>query len=153
MWIPPENTDPKVFLAPTRKSIAVLGAVFPKDGRFAYMPAPIFNAETFLKFLKRLMKRRRNNRKLVVILDNARWHHARLLRPWLYQNRKKIELFFLPPYSPHLNPIERVWKLVRYDCTHNQYFKTLAEVRELVEAKFSNWTKPNSTLRKLCASN
>jgi len=153
MWIPPENIDPKVLLAPTRKSIAVLGAVFPGDGRFVNMSAPVFNAETFLGFLKRLLKRKKHNRKLVVILDNARWHHAKLLHPWLNQNRKRIELFFLPPYSPHLNPIERVWKLVRYDCTHNQYFKTLSEVKEVVENKFSNWIKPNSTLRKLCAIN
>ncbi len=153
MWIPPENTDPQILLAPTRKSIAVFGAVFPKDGRFVNMFAPVFNAETFLNFLKHLMKRRKHNRKLVMILDNARWHHAVLLRPWLHQNRKHIQLFFLPPYSPHLNPIERVWKLIRYDCTHNQYFKTLSAVKEVVEDKFSTWAKPNSTLSKLCAIN
>lgn len=151
MWIPPENTDPKMLQAPTRKSIAVFGAVFPADGRFVSMMPSVFNAETFLTFLKQLIKRRKHNRKLVVVLDNARWHHAKLLKNWLYKHRKSLLLLFLPPYSPHLNPIERVWKLVRYNCTHNRYFKNLSEVKTVVEVKFDSWLKRNEVLTKLCA--
>jgi transposase len=56
---------------------------------------------------------------MVVVLDNARWHHARALRPWLSKHRRVLRLDFLPPYSPDLNPVERVWKLTRRLCTHN----------------------------------
>lgn len=151
MWIPPENVDPTVLQAPTRKSVAVFGAVFPEGGRFASMIYPVFNAESFLCFLKMLIKRRKRGRKLIVVLDNARWHHARYIQPWLAKNKRRIELLFLPPYSPHLNPIERVWKLARYECTHNQYFKDLSEVKEIIEGKFKNWRNGHPALSKLCA--
>jgi transposase len=59
-------------------------------------------------------------------------------------------LSYLPPYSPDLNPIERVWKLTRRLCLHNRYFPTLADVSEVVESQFEHWTRPNESLRKLC---
>jgi hypothetical protein len=77
MWIPPENSDPTLLLAPTRKSISVFGAVCSADGRFSSMMSPVFNATTFLLFLKRLVKRNKSRNKIVLVLDNARWHHAR----------------------------------------------------------------------------
>ena len=86
-----------------------------------------------------------------MILDNARWHHANYLKDWLKANKNNIELVFLPPYAPHLNPIERVWKLTRYECTHNQYFENLQDLKKTVQRKFRSWGKPNRSLRKLCA--
>ena len=50
----------------------------------------------------------RSPRGMVVVLDNARYHHAKLLRPLLSAHRQHLELHFLPPYSPQLAPIERV---------------------------------------------
>jgi transposase len=47
--------------------------------------------------------------KIVVILDNARIHHAKLLEPFLSANKNRIELVFLPPYSPKFNLIEGLW--------------------------------------------
>src|ERR1019366_8958008 len=44
-----------------------------------------------------------------VFLDNARYHHAKLVREWLAQPGRRITLHFIPPYCPHLNPIERLW--------------------------------------------
>ena len=55
-----------------------------------------------------------------------------------------------PPYSPDLNPIERVWKLTRRRGLHNRYFATLEEVIVAVETEFANWTMRNETLRRLC---
>jgi len=60
-------------------------------------------------------------------------------------------LDYLPPYSPELNPIERVWKLTRRLCVHNRYFPTLEEVIEVVETQFIGWKRRNNTLRRLCA--
>ncbi|HOX04690.1 MAG TPA: transposase, partial [Candidatus Paceibacterota bacterium] len=47
-----------------------------------------------------------------VLIDNAKYHHARLHRQWREQRCTKFHLHFLPPYSPDLNPIERVCSLV-----------------------------------------
>jgi hypothetical protein len=57
----------------------------------------------------------------------------------------------LPPYSPELNPIERVWKLTRRLATHNRYFAYVEEVAHAVESLFEKWRVPNITLSKLCA--
>lgn len=151
MWIPPEDVDPVVLHAPTRKSVSVFGAVCVTDGRFVTQRHKTFDAQSFESFLKRLVRHRRKERKMIVLVDNARWHHARILQPWLRQHRQVLRLDFLPPYSPDLNPVERVWKLTRRLCTHNRYFPILDELVSTVTAQFALWRKPNETLRKLCA--
>jgi transposase len=88
---------------------------------------------------------------VVVITDNARYHHARLHRDWREQHADSFELDYLPPYSPDLNPIERVWKLTRRQCLHNRYFPLLGEIVDSVETQFKQWLRGNTTLRRLCA--
>lgn len=150
MWIPPEETDPIVLHAPTRRKLGVFGAVCANDGRLVVQKAEKFCAQSFLLFLKKLVRRGRKGRKILVVLDNARWHHAILLRPWL-QKQKRLSLDFLPPYSPELNHIERVWKLTRRLRTHNQYFQELEDLTSAVFDQFKIWEKPNETLKRLCA--
>ena len=107
-------------------------------------------AESFIAFLQDLITRRRKSRKMVVVLDNARYHHARMLAPWLKKHREQLRLDFLPPYSPDLNPTERVWILTRRLRTHNQYFPLLQQLVDSVFGQFELWHKPNDTLRRLC---
>ncbi|MCS1412565.1 MAG: hypothetical protein M2R46_00272 [Verrucomicrobia subdivision 3 bacterium] len=82
-----------------------------RSGKFVHTLSPVFNAATFEAFLKVLLRRCSRNQKMVVILDNARYHHAKLLKPLLRAHRTHLNLLFLPPYSPQLAPIKRVWKL------------------------------------------
>lgn len=151
MWIPPEDIDPVVLHEPTRKSLGVIGAVCIRDGSLVTRRETTFNAITFLSFLKQLLCRRRRGRRIVVILANARWHHAKLLKPWLREHQQVLQLDFLPPYSPELNPVERLWKLTRRLCTHNRYFPAFEELAETIFDQFELWRKPNETIRRLCA--
>lgn len=151
MWIPPENKDPVVLHAPTRKSMAVFGAVRTADGKFSSCLMNIFNAQTFEIFLAQLIRHKRKGRTMVVIVDNAAWHKSKELQSWLEAHKKALRLDFLPPYSPDLNSIERVWKLTRRLRTHNRYFETLEALVETVCEQFKTWSKPNETLRRLCA--
>ena len=153
MWIPPEDIDPIVLHAPTRKNIAIFGAVRIKDGKLETMKSERFDANSFNEFLIRLSVFRKRGKKMVIVLDNARWHHAKALEPWLDKYQEKLTLDFLPPYSPDLNPIERTWKLTRRLCTHNRHFETLEELENTVRERFCEWSGPNDTLRKLCAIN
>jgi transposase len=153
MWVPPEDIDPIQLLAPTRKSIALFGAVNIRRGRLLTQFEKKFNAMTFQSFLEKLLKRGARDRRIVIILDNARYHHAILLKPLLEKYRKRLRLEFLPSYSPELNPIERVWKLTRRLCTHNEYFPNLTALQETVSGRLSMWEKPNEVLRKLCCIN
>ena len=150
MWIPPEIKDPILQHAPTRKSVACFGAVCLRTGQFVRMMCAVFNAETFQDFLKRLLRHQTRARRMILVLDNARYHHAVLLTTFLRRHARRLRLLFLPPYSPQLAPIERVWKLTRRLATHNRYFATLPEVLLAVNACFDRWRRPNQVLRRLC---
>src|SRR4029077_9663102 len=62
-----------------------------------------------------------------VFLDNARYHHARLVQEWLARPGCRIKLHFIPSYCPHLNPIERLWGLMHRNVTHNKCYATCAQ--------------------------
>ena len=57
-----------------------------------------------------------------VFLDNARYHHAKLVQQWLARTACRIRLHFIPSYCPHLDPIERLWGLMHRHCTHNKCY-------------------------------
>jgi putative transposase len=82
--------------------------VNPISGQIVISFAEKGNSATFKKHLKKVIKSLQDE-KLIIVLDNVRYHHAKKLKPFLEQNRERLELMFLPPYSPDLNPIERVW--------------------------------------------
>ena len=103
-------------------------------------------------FLRLLQRRSLNSRRRVIaITDNAKYHHAKLHSAWRQEHQAHFRLDYLPPYSPDLNPIERVWKLTRKLCIHDQYFPTIAAVITVVETQFEKWTNGNVTLRRLCS--
>lgn len=151
--MPPEVADPILLHAPTRKSVGYFGAVRLRDGKFLFSREPgRFDALATWNFLAKLRARsRRSGRRVVAIIDNAKYHHATLHAAWRAEEEPDFALSYLPPYSPDLNPIERVWKLTRRLCLHNRYFAHLNEVIAAVEGQFAYWTKPNETLRRLCA--
>ena len=92
-------------------------------------------ALTFLRFLRALRRASiRAGRRIVVITDNARYHHARLHKDWR-EAAPGLALGFLPAYSPELNPIERVWKLTRRLCLQIGTLPQLDEVIAAVESR------------------
>lgn len=153
MWVPPEVKDLICLHHPTRKSVGFFGAVRLRDGKLVTQAEKErFDAQScwdFLKFLK--TKSTWAGRCVVVITDNAKYHHASLHAAWREAIAAEFELYFLPPYSPELNPIERVWKLARRLRLHNQYFSCLEEVTHTVQDQFTTRSGPNSMLRRLCA--
>jgi hypothetical protein len=95
----------EVLSQPLRRSVKVLGAFsLSYNPRFSFAFTERFNAKSFLKFLKRLVNN--SPRKVLMILDNVRYHHARVVQEWVEANSDRIELHFLPPYSPEFNPID-----------------------------------------------
>jgi hypothetical protein len=62
-----------------------------------------------------------------VFLDNARYHHAKLVQEWLARPSCRIKLHFIPSYCPHLNPIERLWGVMHRNVTHNTSYATRAQ--------------------------
>ena len=153
MWVPPENKDPVLLHHPTRKGVGYFGAVNIRDGSFIFRrEEERFNAQSFWEFLIQLEAISvREGQKVVAITDNAKYHHAILHEDWRKEVSSRFELAFLPPYSPDLNPIERVWKLTRRLCLHNRYFPNMEILIDGVENQFESWSDPNNILRRLCA--
>ena len=75
------------------------------------------------------------------------------MKPFLEKNKQKIELMFLPAYSPDLNPIESLWWYMRKKITNNRYTKTLKERMIEFWKMFSHYQKPNAQIVQLCNLN
>lgn len=84
-----------------------------------------FNAAMFREFMERLIKHN-DGRKVFLIIDNLRVHKAKVLQPWLAEHAAEIELFFLPSYSPDLNPDE----LLNHDLKANAVGRKRARSKE-----------------------
>jgi transposase len=65
-------------------------------------------------------------------LDNATYHHAILVREWLGQPGRRIRLYFIPSYCPHLDPIERCWGVMHEHVTNNRSYETFAQFRSAI---------------------
>ncbi len=71
--------------------------------------------------------------KIVMVLDNARIHHVKLIQPFLEENKDRLELVFLPPYSPNLNPIEGLWKWLKNAVIYNVFYKNVHQIKLAVQ--------------------
>lgn len=91
------------------RGVKLLATVNYLKGKIIWQESEKYDADTFLAFLKKITAAYPEG-KIVMILDNARIHHAKLLRPFLQEMKEKLELVFLPPYSPQLNVVEDLWK-------------------------------------------
>lgn len=86
-----------------------------------------------------------------MILDNAKIHHAKLLKPFLEEVKDRLELMFLPPYSPELNLIEGLWGWLKSSIINNSFFPTLPKVRVEVNKFIDEINKvPTKTIDRLC---
>ena len=109
-----------------------------------------YDAEVFLDFLKVVLSRYPKG-KIVMILDNARIHHAKLIQPFLNEVKDRLELMFLPPYSPNLNLIEGLWGWLKSSVINNVFYPSLVRVRIAVQnfIKTINMV-PTQTIDRLC---
>lgn len=100
----PRGKTPAIALSAKCQRVNLISTVT-NQGKVRFMIySERMNAEIFIKFMKRLIKDA--DRKILLILDNLRVHHSYKARDWLEQHTDQIEVFFLPSYSPELNPDE-----------------------------------------------
>lgn len=100
----PRGQTPVIRLNAKRESINLISAVTNQGKvRFRFFDGTM-NADLLIDFMTRLIKDAQ--RKVFLILDNLRVHHARKVKAWLAEHEDEIEVFYLPAYSPELNPDE-----------------------------------------------
>ena len=132
------------------EGVKLVGCLDYETGRVYVEEHKKYDAEIFLHFLKNVLEQYPDG-KTVMILDNARIHHAKLLQGFLEENRERLELVFLPPYSPNLNKIEELWGWMKDSVINNVFFHSRQEIRAAVQ-KFVNWvnTVPQEVIDRLC---
>jgi transposase len=108
----PQGKTPVVNRTEKRENISMISAITNKGKVFWKLHEGSINGELVLDFVKRLIRNKKN--KIFLILDNAKTHHSIMLKEWVRKNKDKIKLFYLPPYSPDLNPDEHVNSDVKY---------------------------------------
>lgn len=130
-------------------SVKLTGILNYETGPVHVMESLNFDATIFLSFLETVLEHYPTGQ-IVMVLDNARVHHAKLLRPFLEAN-SRLKFLFLPPYSPQLNQIEGLWKWLKDSCINNVFFSKYYEINLAVRS-FVNWvnTVPKQVIDRLC---
>jgi len=114
-----------------RKRLNVLGAVdaITKQIYFTTNTTRV-NALTIVDFLHQLRIYYFDMKPIYIVLDNARYQHCQLVKYVAWQ--LDIHLVFLPPYSPNLNIIERLWKFVKKKCLYARYYQSFQEFQNAI---------------------
>ena len=122
-----KGQQPEIFTYGGRKRQHLIGAVDPLGGKVHIAFSDVLKALQFQHFMEDLHIRHPKAKKLILVLDNARVHHSKGLEPFLEENKNRLELLFLTPYSPDLNLMEWFWKFLRKRVTPNTFFGTFKE--------------------------
>jgi transposase len=100
----PRGQTPVLKVVARRQSVSFLSTVT-NQGKLRFMVLPgALDTSMFIRFLRQLI--RDADRKVFLIVDNLRVHKGKKVREWIEANRDRIEVFYLPPYAPELNPDE-----------------------------------------------
>ena len=100
----PRGQTPAIQLHPRCERVNLISTVT-NQGKVRFMVyEDKMNSSTMIKFMERLIKDA--DRKVFLILDNLKVHHSHVVKDWLSEHKDQIEVFFLPSYSPELNPDE-----------------------------------------------
>ena len=112
-----------------RQRLNIHGALDLETGNTRMIEVATVDARSTIALLSALEALYPKKRNIHVVLDTARSHHARLVQEWLKRPVCRIKLHFLPPYCPHLDPIERLWGLAHKHVTHNRCYATFREFK------------------------
>ena len=119
-----------------RKRINLHGALNLENFHCPLVQAERINAASTIALFEKLEADNPGKRRIHVFADNARYHHAVLVREWLARPGCRIKLIFLPAYAPHLNAIERLWGVMHREVTHNKFHPTFERFTAAIDDFF-----------------
>lgn len=126
MWAPIGH-QPEVRAPGQNQKKVVYGGVNYKTGKLIYTIEDTKSGTEFLAFLVVLLAKY-VGRKIVLVCDNGRFHTTKAVLAWLDEHRDWIAVYWLPPYSPTLNLIERLWGHIKRTVLANVLFVTLEDL-------------------------
>lgn len=133
-WIK-KGSDKAVETTGSRTRLNLIGAINLNDIGSAHVARfDRVNSETIQSFLTQLRHNQHSNKPIHLILDGAAYHRAQAVKD--KAKELNINLHYLPPYSPNLNPIERLWKVMNEHARNNRYFATAKAFRDALDNFF-----------------
>lgn len=128
-----------------------IGGICLNGHRFVYQQADKVDADSIALFMTHLRKLNPGKHLIHVIWDNAGYHRDKSIQK--FAKDLAIELHYLPPYSPNLNPIERLWKIMHEHVTYNQYYERFADFTEATLSFFKTIGRCKTILRSRITDN
>lgn len=128
-----------------------MGGLCLEGHKVVYEQADKIDEFSIQSFLFKLRQRHPGRYKVHVIWDNAGYHCSKMVKE--FAQELGIVLHYLPPYSPNLNPIERLWKIMHEQVTYNRYYDNFANFTESIRYFFRHIGKKKSVLRSRITDN
>lgn len=132
-WIK-KGVDKPIAQTASRTRVNVMGAIELASMKVISCCPEYVNAETTVAFFDQLRGAYPDAPKIHIILDQSGYHRSKLVQDLAVE--KNIVLHYLPPYSPNLNPIERLWKVMNEHVRNNKFFASAKEFRESIAVFF-----------------
>ena len=134
-----------------RERLNLNGALSLKDKTAVVLEEETVNSTSTIRLLDKLAVKHPIG-KIHLVLDNASYHHSKVVKLWLKKHRR-FKLHFLPPYSPNLNLIERLWRFFHLKVTWNRYFATFEEFKKETLKFFKQLSRYGPELDTLLTDN
>jgi transposase len=134
-----------------RKRTNINGALNLETKELIYVEDERINSQTMIALLLLILEKQKEG-KIHIVLDNARYYHSQIVKDFLKEH-PRISLKFLPPYSPNLNIIERLWKILKKKVVHNKFYLKFEDFRKNVIAFLENKIWRNKEFENMLTDN
>jgi transposase len=134
-----------------RTRVNIHGAINIEDRDITYQLPKTINQETTIEFLEQIQEKYQTKNNVFLFTDNARYYRAKKVQTYL--ERTNITMIFLPPYSPNLNPIERLWKFMKQNIIGGNYFEKFADFKNSIVDFLENPKPYLNRLKSLITDN
>jgi transposase len=123
----------KVPAAGADRKFVVFGALDYASGQIISSRSEQKGGDAFMAFLEQVAQAVPASEPMVLVLDNAGYHKSHELRAWWQQHADRFQPFWLPPYAPQLNLIERVWRYVKQKLACHRWWNDLDRLIQATE--------------------
>lgn len=131
-----KGRTPEVKISAKRFSINIISGITNSGKLYFKTYTGKFSSKVFIEFLNRLIKQVK--RRIFLIVDNLSVHQSKKVKKWINEHKRKIELFFLPPYSPDINPDELLNQDLKANIYKSKRPEDKNELKAIVLAKLKN---------------
>lgn len=130
-WVK-KGTNPAIKTSSGRGRVNIHGGLNLETFNAPFIEPTTVDGQSSVQLLAKIEARNPDKRIIHVIWDNAPYHRGPDVRAFLARPDCRINLIALPPYCPHLNPIERLWKVMHEHVTHNRYYPTQKQFADAI---------------------